>query len=92
MEDIESSTGKIVTEGMLDEVCAALDADEWPEGWRNVGGVVGRPPMSPEGSTVLSVKVPPAMKQAIADKAQAAGVSTSVMVRAMLEESLHSAL
>lgn len=91
MEDIKASNGKVVTENMLDEVCAALDADEWPEGWRNVGGVVGRPPMSPEGSAVLSVKIPPAMKQAIADKAHAAGVPMSVMVRTMLEESLHSA-
>lgn len=91
MEDTEASNGKIVTENMLDEVCAALDSDEWPEGWRNVGGVVGRPPMSPEGSAVLSVKIPPAMKQAIADKARAAGVPLSVMVRTMLEESLHSA-
>lgn len=36
MEDIKASNGTIVTEEMLDEVCAALDSDKWPEGWRNV--------------------------------------------------------
>ena len=73
---------------MLDEVCAALDADEWPQGWRNVGGVVGRPPMSPEGSAVLSVKVPPSMKRALEAKAADSGVSTSDLVRTILADSL----
>ncbi|MDE8701876.1 hypothetical protein PZH32_02745 [Adlercreutzia equolifaciens] len=36
MEDIKASNGTIVTEEMLDEVCAALDSDKWPEGWCNV--------------------------------------------------------
>lgn len=51
MEDIKASNGNVVTEKMLDGVCAALDSDKWPEGWCNVGDVVGRPPMSPEEST-----------------------------------------
>lgn len=51
MEDIKASNGTIVTEEMLDKVCAALDSDKWPEGWRNAGDVADRLPMSPEEST-----------------------------------------
>ncbi len=46
---IATIDGKAVTEEMLDSWTAALDKDEWPKGWKNVGDVVvSRPPMSME--------------------------------------------
>lgn len=50
MEDIKASNGNVVTEKMLDGVCAALDSDKWPEGWCNAGDVADRLPMSPKRS------------------------------------------
>jgi predicted GNAT superfamily acetyltransferase len=82
---IKTSNGQIVTDEMLCRWCAALDMDEWPAGEYSVGEVVkGRPPMSAEGSAVLSVKVPPAMKRAIEKAAKNEGVTTSDFVRSML--------
>ncbi|MEG0476825.1 MAG: hypothetical protein RR572_04040 [Raoultibacter sp.] len=89
MESIKTADGKMVTEELLDKWCDALDHDEWPKGWNNVGKVVsGRPPLSAEGSTVLSVKVPPAMKRAIESNAKNRGVSTSDYVRTLIANSL----
>ncbi|HBT94626.1 MAG TPA: hypothetical protein DEB24_00185 [Coriobacteriia bacterium] len=91
MEDIKTIDGKVVTEKMLDKWAEELDCDEWPEGWKNVGEIiVGRPPLSVEGSAVLSVKVPVPMKRAIERKAKEEGLSTSDFVRSIIaNESVH---
>lgn len=92
MEPIKTADSKLVTEEMIERWGTALDHDEWPDDWHNNGKVViGRPPMSAEGSAVLSVKVPPAMKRALENKAKDAGVSTSDMVRTILANSLLAA-
>jgi hypothetical protein len=89
MEAIRSADGREVTEQMLSGWAAALDRDEWPEGWANIGGVVaGRPPLSAEGSAVLSVKVPPSMKRTIEEAARQEGVTTSDFVRSLLASGL----
>lgn len=87
MRPIETIDGKLVTEEMIEkwEQAAEAEGDTWPEGWTNWGPVVvGRPPMSPEGSAVLSVKVPAALKRNLQDEAEAAGVSTSEYIRDIL--------
>lgn len=89
MDAIRAKNGQLVTEEMIDGWGDALDRDEWPATWKNVGKVVnGRPPMSAEGSAVLSVKVPPAMKRAIEMEARAEGVSSSDLVRTMIASGL----
>jgi len=89
MDVIKAANGKMVTDEMLNRWCEALDKDEWPAGEHSVGEPIsGRPPLSAEGSTVLSVKVSPAMKRAIEREAAAEGLSTSELVRAMLAEGL----
>jgi hypothetical protein len=91
MDAIKTIDGHLVTEETLDRWSEALDRDEWPEGWVNVGPVtIGRPPMSAEGSTVLSVKIPVAMKKAIENEAKGEGISTSDYVRSVLVSDLVS--
>ena len=51
MSAIVAENGQAVTDCMLDEWCDDLDRDEWPEGWRNVGGVIeGHLPVAPSGA------------------------------------------
>lgn len=89
MKTIVAADGQIVTESMIDRWAEALDRDEWPEGEHNVGPVVkGRPPMSPEGSEVISIKVPTAMKRAVAQEAKDKGLSMSDYVRTAIAKSL----
>ncbi len=46
MADITAIDGMRVTDEMIDTWCDALDRDEWPDGWQNVGDVVeGMPEM-----------------------------------------------
>jgi hypothetical protein len=92
MKPFEASDGQLVTDEMISRWAAALDKDEWPKGEHSIGEVIiGRPPMSPEGSAVLSVKVPTAMKRAIEGAASAEGISTSDFVRKALVNELLSA-
>lgn len=89
MTEIKAANDKVVTDEMLDDWCAALDRDEWPEGWENRSEVVyGRPPLSAGSSVTLSIKVPAAMKQRIAAEAKQRGTSTSNYARALLAEAL----
>lgn len=89
MDEIIAENGQVVTEEMIDGWCEALDRDEWPKGWRNVGEIVdGKPSQSASGTETLSVKVPSAMKKAIDREAKDRGMTTSVYVRGVLAESL----
>lgn len=84
-----ASNGQPVTEDMLNRWCDALDRDEWPEGEHSVGDIIiGRPPMSPEGSVVMSFKVPPAMKRAVEQQARDEGLSTSEYLRSIVADRL----
>lgn len=68
---IKAANSSVVTDEMLDKWSEALDRDEWPEGWENRSDVVyGKPPLTKGGSTTLSIKVPIAMKEAIAAEAK----------------------
>lgn len=81
--------GTEITEEMIDRWCAAYEAGEFPEGERTEGGVVrGRPPLSSEGSVVLSAKVPAGMKAAVERRAAEEGVSMGAFVRDALTDKL----
>ena len=89
MSEIKAANGMTVTDQTLDEWCSALDHDEWPEGWENKGEVVyGKPPLSTSASVTLSIKVPAAMKEAIAKEAKRRGTSTSNYARALLAQAM----
>lgn len=69
----------------------ALDRDEWPEGWHNVGGVVESLPSSSEAMSTISLKVPLSMRRAIEREAKEEGVSISAFVRGALVDRLIAA-
>lgn len=89
MARFKAADGSMVTDEMIDGWCEALDRDEWPEGWKSRSEIVyGRPPPSVGGTVTLSIKVPVAMKQAIASEAKRRGTSTSNYARTLLAEAL----
>ena len=96
MARFKAADGSMVTDEMIDGWCDALDRDEWPEDWKSRSEIVyGRPPPSVGGTVTLvggtvtlSIKVPVAMKQAIASEAKRRGTSTSNYARTLLAEAL----
>jgi hypothetical protein len=89
MKTMRAANGQTVTEEMIAGWSDALDRDEWPSGWRNVGEIInGRLPSITPRTEVLSVKVPSAMKRAVEREALAEGVSTSEFVRSLIASSL----
>lgn len=86
---VKAANGTIITDEKLDAWCEAFDKDQWPEGWENKSEVVyGRPPLSAGGSATLSIKVPVAMKEKIAQEAAARGTTISNYARTLLAEGL----
>jgi len=84
-----AANGQEITEEMIDHWCESYERGEFPKGERSSGEVVyGRPPLSSEGSAVISVKVPLGMKVAIERKAKSAGMTTSAYARAALADKL----
>lgn len=84
-----AANGQEITEEMIDRWCDAYEKGEFPEGERTVGPVVyGRPPMSSEGTAVLSIKVPIGMKRALEREAKIEGISTSAFARSALADKL----
>lgn len=84
-----AANGQEITEEMIERWCEAYERGEFPEGEHTVGEVVyGRPPLSSEGSTVLSIKVPISMKKAIECQAQKEGMTTSAYARSALADKL----
>ena len=87
-----AANGQEITEEMIDRWCDAYERGEFPEGEHTVGEVVyGRPPLSSEGSAVLSIKVPISMKKAIERQAQKEGMTTSAYARSALADKLVAA-
>ena len=87
---IIAANGVEVTDEMLESWFDALDNDQWPEAWRNVGEVVeGQPPApSPDVDPVtiepVTIYMPQSVKDAIERKASSSGVSTSVYICGVL--------
>lgn len=81
--------GREIKDAMIDGWCEAYERGEFPEGERTVGKVVyGRPPLSSEGTAVISIKVPIGMKKAVEQRAKAEGVTTSAYARAAIADKL----
>lgn len=86
-----AANGQEITEEMIERWCEAYEHGEFPEGERSSGQVVlGRPPLSTEGTAVISIKVPVGMKVAVEHAAAEEGVSTSAYARAALADRLLS--
>lgn len=84
-----AASGQEITEAMIDRWCDAYERGEFPEGEDTIGGVVyGRPPLSREGTAVISIKVPIGMKLAVERRARSQGVSTSAYARDALADKL----
>lgn len=84
-----AANGQEITEEMIDRWCESYDRGEFPTGERTIGGVVyGRPPLSTEGTAVLSIKVPIGMKRALEQRAKEEGISTSAYARGALADKL----
>lgn len=89
MAEIKAANGVEVTEKMIATWSEALDNDEWPKGWHNVGDTVqGKPVVRAEKSVVMSYKIPESLKRAAEREAKKAGISTSAYARMALEEKL----
>lgn len=89
MNGIVAENGMLVTDEMIAGWETALERDEWPSGWENVGEVYeGRLPSSMADSVTLSVKTPTPMKRVIDSEARSEGKTTSAYVRGVLADSL----
>lgn len=89
MNGIVAENGKLVTDEMIAGWEAALERDEWPSGWENVGEVYeGRLPNPMTDAVTLSVKIPAPMKRVIDIEAKSEGKTTSAYVRGVLADSL----
>ena len=66
MNGIVAENSKVVTDEMIADWESALERDEWPSGWVNVGEIVeGKLPKAAPDTVTLSLKVPAAMKRAL---------------------------
>lgn len=84
-----AADGTPITDEVIDRWSEAYERGDFPEGEHTVGGVhYGRPPLSSEGTAVVSVKVPIGMKRAIEREASKAGISTSEYAREALADKL----
>lgn len=89
MNGIVAENGKVVTDEMIADWESALERDEWPTGWINVGDVVdGKLPKATTETVTLSLKVPVAMKRALEREAKAEGKSTGAYARSILADGL----
>lgn len=89
MNGIVAENGKVVTDEMIADWESALERDEWPSGWVNVGEIVeGRLPKAATETVTLSLKVPVAMKRALEKEAKAEGKPTGAYVRGILADGL----
>lgn len=80
---------KVVTDEMIAGWESALERDEWPSGWVNVGEIVeGKLPKAAPETVTLSLKVPVAMKRALEKEAKAEGKSTGAYARGILADGL----
>ena len=89
MNGIVAENGKVVTDEMIANWESALERDEWPSGWVNVGEIVeGKLPKAAPETVTLSLKVPVAMKRALEKEAKAEGKSTGAYARGILADGL----
>lgn len=90
MDGIVAQNGQLITAEMIEEWEAALDRDEWPDGWVNVGEIYsnGRLPSTMTKTCTLSLKVPISMKKTLDREAKEAGQSTGAFTRGLIADGL----
>lgn len=89
MSSYTAANGQEITDALIDQWCEAYERGEFPEGERSVGGVVmGRPPLSIDKTTTLTIKIPVGMKAALVRKAKEHGKTASGYTREIIAEDL----
>ena len=87
--EVVAENGIRVTDEMIANWESALECDEWPTDWENVGETIeGRLPKSKPDTITPSVKIPTPMKRAIDLEAKHEGKSIGAYVRGVLAASL----
>jgi len=76
MNGIVAENGMVVTDEMIADWESALERDEWPSGWVNVGEIVeGKLPKAAPETATFSLKVLVAMKRGSASARSIPGSS-----------------
>lgn len=89
MSSYIAASGQEVTDAMIERWCASYERGEFPEGEHSVGGVVmGRPPLSTDKTTTLTIKIPVGMKAALVKRAREHGKTASGYTRELIAEEL----
>lgn len=90
MGSFTAANGQVMTDKMMADLEAAYAAGKFPLDEYSVGDVIHGAPrsLSPEGSSVLSIKVPLAMKRAIQAQAEREHTTPSTLVRSMIAHQL----
>lgn len=89
MSSYIAANGQEVTDAMIERWCASYERGEFPEGEHSVGGVVmGRPPLSTDKTTTLTIKIPVGMKAALVKRAREHGKTASGYTRELIAEEL----
>ena len=82
-----AANGQEITEAMIGSWCDAYERGEFPEG----EVVMGRPPLSAEKTTTVTVKIPVGMKATLTKKAEERGTTMSAYVRSVLANDILAA-
>ncbi|WP_028821732.1 ribbon-helix-helix domain-containing protein [Propionimicrobium lymphophilum] len=90
MNSFTAINGQVVSDEMLEKLESTYASGEFPDGESAASDVIQGSPraLSPEGTAVLSVKVPVAMKRAIQEKAEKGNMTPSELVRSMIAREL----
>lgn len=89
MSSYIAANGQEITDAMIERWCASYERGEFPEGEHSVGGVVmGRPPLSTDKTTTLTIKIPVGMKAALVKRAREHGKTASGYTRELIAEEL----
>ena len=84
-----AANGQEITDAMIERWCAAYEQGEFPEGEHSTGKVVyGRPPLSTDKTTTMTIKLPLGMKAAIQRRAKQLGMTASSYARNVLATDL----
>ena len=85
-------SGHTLTDDTINTWCKAYEKGTFPTGEHSTGDIIyGRPPLSTDTTTVLSIKIPEGMKKAIQQAAKQHGTTPSAYARQALTEKLLSA-
>lgn len=82
-----AANGQEIDDEMIDRWCEAYEQGDFPSGEHTVGEVVmGRPKLSAEKTTTLTIKLPVGMKAALNRKAKIKGMTMSNYLRSLIAD------